>query len=95
MMDVSDAILLDVRGFGPERRGTAFELELLVRRGFISRVVAIGDRTTNWDHFDERIRGAGGNAEAVVREHITGPKDRNSRFVGALMRAAARAANCP
>jgi hypothetical protein len=95
MMEVSDAILLDVRGFGPERRGTAFELELLVRRGFISRVVAIGDRTTNWDYFDERIRGAGGNTEEVVREHITGPKDRSSRFVGALMRTAAGAVNCP
>ena len=89
MMEMSDAILLDVRGFGPERRGTAFELELLVRRGFIRRVVAIGDQTTRWDYFDERIRNAGGNAEVVVREHITGPKDSSARFVRALMRVAA------
>jgi hypothetical protein len=89
MMEMSDAILLDVRGFGPERRGTAFELELLVRRGFIHRVVAIGDQTTSWGYFDERIRNAGGNAEVVVREHITGPKDSSARFVRALMRVAA------
>lgn len=95
MMEVSDAVLLDVRGFGPDRQGTAFELELLVRRGFISRVVAIGDRTTNWDYFDERIQHAGGKAQEVVREHITGRKDRSSRFVGALMRVAAGAVNCP
>jgi hypothetical protein len=95
MMELSDAILLDVRGFGPERRGTAFELELLVRRGFIGKVVAIGDRTTNWDYFDERIRGAGGNSQDLVREHITGSNDRSSRFVGSLMRAAVGAVTCP
>ena len=89
LMNVSDAILLDVRGFGPERRGTAFELELLVRRGFAPRVVALGDRTTDWDYFDERIRTAGGDERQIVREMITGPKDSSARFVTALMRAAA------
>ena len=88
LMDASDTILLDVRGFGPERKGTAFELELLVRRGFTPKVVAIGDRTTNWDYFDERIRDAGGDATQIARELIAGTRDSSARFVSALMRAA-------
>lgn len=88
LMDVSDAILLDVRGFGPERKGTAFELELLVRRGFTLKVVALGDRTTNWDYFDQRIRDAGGDATQIARELIAGRGDSSGRFVSALMRAA-------
>ena len=67
LMYISDAIVLDVRGFTLERQGTGFEVDLLARNGFLPRAVVIGDATTDWSHFDARIRAAGCAPEDVSR----------------------------
>jgi hypothetical protein len=67
LMHISDAIILDVRGFTIDRQGTGFEVDLLARSGFLPRAVAIGDATTDWSHFDARIRAAGHAPEDVSR----------------------------
>jgi len=43
----SDAILMDLRGFRAERRGTAFELGLLARLGALPRCVFLADESTD------------------------------------------------
>lgn len=41
------AILLDLRGFDEQRRGTMFELRLLAQRGQLARTVVLTDATTD------------------------------------------------
>src|SRR5262249_15632926 len=64
LIETSDAILLDVRGFGPQRAGTGFELAQLVSRGRLDRTVVVGDAATDWSHFEAL---AGSEAKRVVR----------------------------
>jgi hypothetical protein len=52
LIDLSDVILLDLRGFSAERKGTAFEVKLLSANRKLARVLAIGDETTDWTHVD-------------------------------------------
>ena len=47
-MRVSDAVVLDLRGFTGHRRGTAYEIGLLGHEALLARAVAIGDVCTNW-----------------------------------------------
>lgn len=47
LIGLADAVLLDLRGFIPERTGTAHELRRLAERGVLSRVVAIRDKGTD------------------------------------------------
>jgi hypothetical protein len=87
LMKMSDAIVLDVRGFGRERQGTGFEVELLARNRLLSRVLAIGDATTDWEYFDGQIRNAG-CAPADAARMQGGGRDFGEDLVQALMRAA-------
>jgi hypothetical protein len=87
LMTVSDAIVLDVRGFNPGRQGTGFEIECLARIGLLGRVLAIGDATTDWEYFEERIRAAGGVPDHASRVEAS-PGDSAERFLPALMQAA-------
>jgi len=48
LMRVSDAVVLDLRGFTGHRRGTAYEIGLLGHEALLARAVAIGDVYTNW-----------------------------------------------
>ena len=47
LLDVSDAVVLDLRGFNAERRGTAYEIGLLARCGALPRTVFLVDRSTD------------------------------------------------
>jgi hypothetical protein len=62
MMGLSDAVLLDLRGFTEQRRGTAHEVRRLAALGLLPRVVALGDNATDWSYF-----------EHCVAEHGPGP----------------------
>jgi hypothetical protein len=64
LIETSDAILLDLRGFGPQRAGTCFELEQLTSLGRLDRTVVVGDAATDWSHFEAL---AGSEAKSVVR----------------------------
>jgi hypothetical protein len=52
LMDLADAILLDLRGFRAERAGTAYEITRLAAGNRLGRVVAIGDAATDWPCVD-------------------------------------------
>jgi hypothetical protein len=88
LMRMSDAIVLDVRGFDRGRLGTEFEIELLARSGLLPRVLAVGDATTDWALFDGRIQAAGCVPGDVARAPIAG-KDAVDRFLRVLMGGAA------
>ncbi|MEQ1684533.1 MAG: hypothetical protein ABL916_12855 [Burkholderiaceae bacterium] len=62
MMGLADAIVLDLRGFTDQRRGTAHEVHRLAALGLLPRVVALGDAATDWSYF-----------EHCVAEHGPGP----------------------
>lgn len=87
LMRMSDAIVLDVRGFGRARQGVGFEIELLGRSRLLPRVLAVGDATTDWEQFDERIRSAGCEPGDAMRTQI-GHKDNANMLMLALMRTA-------
>lgn len=59
LMQLSDVILLDVRGFNAQRGGTGFEIDQLATRGLLRRVLAVGNAQTDWRHVDELVRKAG------------------------------------
>jgi hypothetical protein len=51
LIETSDAILLDLRGFGPQRAGTGFELAQLASLGRLDRWRITGDssrKQTRW-----------------------------------------------
>jgi hypothetical protein len=62
LIEISDAILLDLRGFGPQRAGTGYELAQLASR--LDRTVVVGDATTDWSHLEAL---AGSEAKSIVR----------------------------
>ena len=43
----SDAVVMDLRSFGPENRGSSHELELLASRGALGRTVLLLDQSTD------------------------------------------------
>jgi hypothetical protein len=59
LMQLSDVVLLDVRGMSDNRHGTGFEIDQLASRGLLRRVLAVGNAQTNWLHVDELVRKAG------------------------------------
>ncbi len=78
LMQISDAILLDLRGLTAEREGTSYELRVLARIGLLDRVVAIGDTQTDWALADRLLIEAGQE-----------PQRLGHRFVGPELRAEA------
>ena len=47
LIEMADAILLDLRGFAPERKGTLREIEMLAARAAFGRVVMLADERTD------------------------------------------------
>jgi hypothetical protein len=47
LIEMADAILLDLRGFAPERRGTLREIEMIATRAALKRVVMLADERTD------------------------------------------------
>jgi len=67
LMQLSDVIVLDVRNMKAERHGTGFEISQLAQRGLLSRVVAVGDRDTDWAHVDTLMHQAGQDPATLQR----------------------------
>lgn len=53
LLAVSDAVLMDLRGFSPQSPGLAFEVRELVRSAPLQRVVLLVDRHTDRAYLDE------------------------------------------
>jgi hypothetical protein len=79
----SDAILLDLRGFGPQRAGTGFELAQLASLERLDRTVVIGDTTTDWSYFETL---AGSEAKTIARLDAQGPHLVDSCIAALLQR---------
>jgi len=67
LMRLSDAVVLDLRGFTGHRRGTAFEIGLLGHAALLARVVAIGDVYTNWRDVEALLRDVGADPAQLAR----------------------------
>lgn len=94
LMRDADAIVLDVRGLGAQRKGTSFEIGRLTALGLLDRVVAIGDKDTDWPHVDNLLRQHGGQAHQLRRAGDTtatsgGPQPSSEALLQRLMAAAA------
>jgi hypothetical protein len=76
LMQISEAILLDLRGLTAQRLGTSYELRVLARSGLLDRVVALGDERTDW-----------ALAERLLAEEGQDPQRLSRRIVGAELRA--------
>jgi hypothetical protein len=59
LLGLADGVLLDLRGFGPARGGTAHEVERLADRGLLPRTVVVFDGHTDWSEFHRRVAGRG------------------------------------
>jgi hypothetical protein len=90
LMQMSDAILLDLHGFTRERHGAVFEIDLLARHGLLPRLLAVGDSSTNWQQFDALFRQAGTAPDDAARMVVA--RDAGEGVVSALMRVATGAA---
>ena len=64
---LSKTILLDLRGLTAEREGTSFEIGLLARHKLFDRVIAIGDKQTDWAHVDSLLQAAGSSLDGLKR----------------------------
>jgi hypothetical protein len=58
MLDASDTVLMDLRGFGPRNAGCRFELEQLVRRMPTDHIILVCDRTTDLSLLDTLLTSA-------------------------------------
>ncbi len=58
LVQQSDVVLMDLRGFRPENRGCRYELGVLVRAPHLRRVVLLHDADTAREAADEDIAGA-------------------------------------
>ena len=85
LIDASEVVLLDLRGFTQARAGTAFEIGLLVRMQCFGKVVTIGDGKTDWTYFDSLVGGASREPGAILR--AGGPRF-DVECVEALLRVA-------
>ena len=67
LMHLSDAVVLDLRGFTGDRRGTAYEIGLLGHDALLARVVAIGDEYTKWRDVEALLRDVGADPAQLAR----------------------------
>jgi hypothetical protein len=84
----SHAVLLDLRGFTPARRGTAFEVDLLARSGALARTVCLVDAQTDLAAVRALVSPGGGLEGTTVLGADQPPAA--SALFGALAAAAAR-----
>jgi hypothetical protein len=59
LIERADAVVMDLRGYGPQRAGCAFELGELARRRHSARVVLLVDASTVREHLDAQLSAAG------------------------------------
>lgn len=65
LIGLSDAVLLDLRGFDAKRAGTTHELLRLAALGRLGRVVAVHDAHTDWAHVERTVAAVGASASAL------------------------------
>jgi hypothetical protein len=90
LMAMSDAIVLDLRGFTAQRGGTTHEVVRLAALGVLDRVVAVTDAQTDWRHFEASVAAAGSQARPAARVEA-GSAQALEACVAALYAAAERA----
>jgi hypothetical protein len=90
LMQLSDAVLLDVRGLTAQREGTGYEIRRLARGALLTRVVAVGDEATDWSHVDGLLRAEGQDPECLRRVQAESDPHGNGLFEQLLETAAAR-----
>lgn len=74
LMSLSDVIVLDLRGFQPQRQGTAHEVRRLAALGLLPRVVALSDASTDWACFDACVAEAGPKPGLALRIDAADPQ---------------------
>lgn len=97
----SDAVLMDLRGFGPSNKGCVFEVHELLARVPLLRVVLVVDDTTDKAFLDETLRNGWAavpassvNADVVKPEvRIVTARHEGGGDVAAIGRALARASS--
>ena len=67
LMCISDVVLLDLRGFNPQRGGTTYEVQRLAAIGALDRVVVVYDEHTDWKHYEATVGCISPPASAVQR----------------------------
>jgi hypothetical protein len=87
LMNASDAILLDLRGFDANRGGTTHEVVRLASLGLLSRVVTVHDEQTDWRHFEATAAAAGTAPQPAAKIDAAEP-DALGRCYAALLAAA-------
>jgi hypothetical protein len=65
LIGLSDAVLLDLRGFDVKRAGTTHELVRLAALGRLGQVVAVHDAHTDWAHVERTVAAVGASASAL------------------------------
>ena len=94
MMGLSDAVLLDLRGFTEQRRGTAHEVHRLAALGLLPRVVALGDAATDWSYFEHCVAEHGPGPGLALKLLATDP-DALASCVNRLLEIADAAGHAP
>jgi hypothetical protein len=59
LIERADVVVMDLRGYGPQRAGCAFELGELARRRHAAQVVLLVDGSTVREHLDAQLSAAG------------------------------------
>lgn len=59
LIERADAVVMDLRGYGPQRAGCAFELGQLAQRRQAAQVVLLVDDSTDAAHLDAQLAAAG------------------------------------
>lgn len=70
LLDSSDAIVLDLRGFTAQRQGTAYEIGLLASRGALARTIFLINASTDMQAVRQAMQAAGGVAELPAGQVI-------------------------
>ena len=95
LLSLADVVLLDLRGFGPARGGTAHEVERLADRGLLPRTVVVFDAHTDWPEFQRRVAGRGPAHQALALAVDARDKDALPSITQGLMAAAEGPAPLP
>ncbi len=66
LMQLSEVIVLDVRGFTRHREGTGYEIGLLAEAGLLPRVLAVRDSATAGPEVEALVRAAGGDPSQLA-----------------------------
>ena len=93
LIERADAVIMDLRGFTPQRRGCEFELQELAARLAAQRVVLVADGTTDRALLERTLGPGGADMQAGIVRIDRGSVDETDAAFTALIRAAHVAAD--